>query len=359
MRTIFVLIFCFSNLYSFAQDTLNLVFVGDVMQHQGQIDAAKRGSDYEYDEYFSFVKKHIDSADLAIANLEVTLAGKPYSGYPQFCAPDELAVALQNAGFDVLLTANNHSCDKGKKGVVRTIEVLDSLQIAHTGTFLSQAEFDRTYPLMLEKNNFCLAILNYTYGTNGIPAPAPTIVNLIDTIQIAADIARTKTMNPDIIIANMHWGDEYKLQPNKEQKNLADFLIRQGVQLIIGSHPHVLQRMEKRYTADSIPQNVVIYSLGNFVSNMSAKNTNGGVMAHIRLIKENNNLIIDECGYRFVWVYKPTIEKQRHFYILPIADFENNSDYFTNSADFNNMTDFVKNMRKLYDSENIGFIEYK
>ena len=355
---VLILFYCFS-FYSYAQDTLNLVFVGDIMQHQGQIDAAKRGTNYEYDENFLLIKKHIDSADLAIANLEVTLAGKPYSGYPQFCAPDELATALKNSGFDILLTANNHSCDKAKKGVVRTLDVLDSLNIGHTGTFYSQEDRDSLYPLLVEQNNFRLAILNYTYGTNGIPAPAPTIVNLIDTVQIATDIINAKAMNPDVIIANMHWGEEYKLKPNKEQKTLADFLIRQGVQLIIGSHPHVLQHMEKRYSSDSIAENVVIYSLGNFVSNMRAKNTEGGVIANIRLIKENEKLIIDECGYRFVWVYKPVIEKQRHFYILPIAEFEDNPDYFETIADYNKMINFVKDMRNLYDAENIGFIEYK
>jgi poly-gamma-glutamate synthesis protein (capsule biosynthesis protein) len=344
---------------SAAQDTLTLVFAGDVMQHRAQLHAAQRGATYNYEEYFPPVKKYIDSADVAIANLEVTLAGQPYSGYPQFAAPDALAAALNDAGFDLLLTANNQACDKGERGIRRTVRALDSLGIAHTGTFRSQAERDSLYPMLWEKNNFRLAILNYTYGTNGIPTPPPAVVNRIDTAQIAADIARAKTLQPDVIIANMHWGDEYKLQPNAEQQALAEFLIGQGVRLVIGSHPHVVQRMERRYAADSSTHSVVVYSLGNFISNMSAKNTDGGVMAHIRLIKDSNDVRIDRCGYRFVWVYKPVVENQRSYQLLPVADFEHNPAWFTDPADFQKMNAFARAMRALYRKETIGFIEYK
>ncbi len=351
----------------FAQDTLTLLFAGDVMQHQTQLNAARTGDTYNYDDYFSIVKKYIEPVDIAVANLEVTLAGKPYSGYPQFCAPDELAVALQEAGFDVLLTANNHSCDKGKRGVERTVKFLDSLDIYHTGTFLTQTERSRTYPLMLEHNNFKVAMLNYTYGTNEIPTPAPTVVNRIDTVQIAADIATAKDLQSDVIVANMHWGEEYKLQPNKEQKMLADFLVRKDVPLIIGSHPHVLQRMERRYDttryfegrSNPTTKNIVVYSLGNFISNMSAKNTDGGVMVYVRLVKQENKVVIDECGYRLVWVYKPVVDGQRRYFLLPVAEFENQQDYFETPAEYTRMMEFTKNMRALFAAENIGFVEYK
>jgi poly-gamma-glutamate synthesis protein (capsule biosynthesis protein) len=341
----------------YAQDTLSLLFAGDVMQHQAQINAARRGNAYEYDDCFSMIKQQIASADVAMANLEVTLAGIPHSGYPQFSAPDELAQALKNAGFDVLLTANNHSCDKGEKGIRRTIRVLDALGIGHTGTFRSQAERDSLYPLIIEKNNFRLAVLNYTYGTNGIPVPPPAIVNFIDTVQIAADIAAAKAQSPDVIIAVMHWGEEYRQQPNVQQEKLADFLTRHGVRLVIGSHPHVLQRMERRYNADSTTQSVVVYSLGNFVSNQSAKNTGGGAIAHIRLIKNNDETGIDACGYQLVWVYKPLVGKHRRFQVLPVGAVENKPAYFADEADFIKMNDFAKNMRGLFDKENKGFPE--
>ncbi|MDR1406028.1 MAG: CapA family protein [Prevotellaceae bacterium] len=340
-----------------AQDTLSLLFAGDVMQHQAQINAARRGGSYEYDECFSMVKDRIAAADVAFANLEVTLAGEPYAGYPQFSAPDELAQALGNAGFDVLVTANNHSCDKGEKGIRRTIGTLNTLGIGHTGTFHSQAERDSAYPLMIEKNHFRLAVLNYTYGTNGISVPLPVIVNLIDTLQMAADIMAAKAQSPDIIIAIVHWGEEYQQQPNNRQKTLADFLIRHGVRLVIGSHPHVLQQMERRYHSDSTTQSVVVYSLGNFASNQSAKNTDGGALAYIRLLKNNHEVIIDECGYQLVWVYKPTVGKQRRFQVVPVGMLENNPDFFAKEADFIKMNEFAKNMRDLFDKENRGFPE--
>ncbi|MDR2802377.1 MAG: CapA family protein [Prevotellaceae bacterium] len=357
MRISLLLVVLFAAYSGYAQDALSLLFAGDIMQHQSQINAAQCGDTYEYGECFSMVKDRIAAADVAIANLEVTLAGKPYSGYPQFSAPDELAQALGNAGFDVLVTANNHSCDKGEKGIRRTIRMLDTLGIGHTGTFCSPAERDSLYPLMIEKNNFRLAILNYTYGTNGIPVPPPAIVNLIDTVQIAADIVAAKAQSPDVIIALMHWGEEYQQQPSGQQKMLADFLIRQGVRLVIGSHPHVLQRMERRYNADSTAQGVVVYSLGNFISNQSAKNTGGGAMAHIRLLKNGSEITIDECSYQLVWMYKPVTGKQRRFYVTPVGELENNPAFFANEADFFKMNNFAKNMRELFNKENSGFPE--
>ncbi|MDR2362330.1 MAG: CapA family protein [Prevotellaceae bacterium] len=356
MRFLPILILLLLSLEGYTQDTLTLVFAGDVMQHKAQIDAAKQSSGYDYSTYFTHVQKYIESSDIAIANLEVTLAGEPYTGYPQFSAPDELAIALKEAGFDILLTANNHTCDKGKSGVTRTIDMLDSLRILHTGTFRSQAQRDSLYPMIIDVKGFRLAILNYTYGTNGFPTPPSTVVNRIDTVQMATDIAVARAMQPDIIMAGMHWGDEYKLYPNVTQQKLAEFLIRQGVSLIIGSHPHVLQRMERRLATDGSTRNVVLYSLGNYISNMSAKNTDGGVMAHIRLVKDSSGVCIDECSYRFVWTYKPPVNGRKTYTILPIADFERTPDELS-PADFKAMTAFVARMRALYDKESTGFTE--
>jgi poly-gamma-glutamate synthesis protein (capsule biosynthesis protein) len=353
---ILLCLFCLSELRS--QDTLNLLFIGDVMAHQKQIDAAKTAGGYSFAPCFTFVKPYFEEADVTVANLEVTLAGEPYSGYPTFSAPDALAVALQEAGVDVLLTANNHSCDKGRKGVERTISVLDSLRITHTGTFYDSAHRSQTYPLLIEQHNIMVGLLNYTYGTNGIPTPEPTVVNRIDTVQMAADIALAKQLSPDIIAVAIHWGEEYKLYANREQRAVASFLLRQGVRLVIGSHPHVLQGMEMNAAGDTTVQSAVVYSLGNFISNMTAVNTEIGAMVRIRLVKNHDITRIDKGDYVFTWVYKPEEEGLRRFYVLPAAVYSGNPDFFAHEKDYRRMNASLDAMRKLYQETTTGFIEY-
>ncbi len=333
-------------------DTITLLFVGDVMQHARQLTAA-RGADgaYRYDTCFHHVKKYIAGADLAIANLETTLPGSGYTGYPCFGSPDALAAALQRAGFDILVTSNNHSCDRGRRGVDRTIQVLDTLGIAHTGTFHSEAHRKEHYPLIVSRKGFKLALLNYTYGTNGIDTPYPTVVNRIDTVQIAADVAEAKRWLPDAIIACMHWGEEYKLNPSDEQVRLADFLLRQGVKLVIGSHPHVLQRMEAR------AEGVVVYSLGNFISGMSVDYTEIGVMTSIRLVRKGDRIFADRCGYRLTWVHKPVTAGRTQFLVIPAANFERDTAFFASPADHERMVKTVTGMRNLFRKQNIGFPE--
>jgi poly-gamma-glutamate synthesis protein (capsule biosynthesis protein) len=352
----FVILLFLSSGYLSAQDTLTLTFIGDVMMHQTQINSAKTLNGYQLDDCFSYISSHLSAADITVANLEVTLAGAPYSGYPQFCAPDALPEALQRAGVDVLLTANNHACDKGKKGVERTLQVLDSLHFLHTGTFYDSLSRDSATPLLLTHNNIEMALLNYTYGTNGIAVPPPTVVNLIDTLQMLTDIERAKALQPDIIAVAIHWGDEYQLYPNEKQRNLADFLARNGVRLIIGSHPHVLQSIELLYAADSTVETVVVYSLGNFISNMTAANTDIGALVNIRLVKCNDEIIIDHVGYTYAWTYKPQVEGKRRFYVLPAADYEDNSAFFTDTASYKRMTNALSAMRKLYTTANKGII---
>ncbi len=284
----------------FPTDTLRLLFVGDLMQHQGQINAARTSTGYDYSTCFAYVKEEIKKADLSIANLEVTLGGKPYKGYPAFSAPDEFLTAIHDAGFNVLVTANNHSLDRGKSGLERTIQLIDSLKVPHAGTYINADEREKKYPLLLEKNGFRIALLNYTYGTNGIPVTPPNIVNYIDTAIIAKDIEESKAMKPDAIIACMHWGIEYQSLPDKEQKFLADWLIEKGVNHIIGSHPHVVQPIEVRTDSLTNDKHLVVYSLGNYISNMSARRTDGGLMVRMELVKDST-VRLNNCDYSLVW----------------------------------------------------------
>ena len=231
--------------------TVTLLFGGDLMQHIGQVQSAARpNGTYDYSGVFDLMAPEIQRADIAIANFEVTLGGPPYKGYPQFCAPDEYLQAAIDCGFDVLTTCNNHSVDTYGRGIDRTITMMDSLGAKHLGTYRNQAERDSLYPFVIEHNNIRICLLNYTYGTNGIPVPKPYIVNLIDTTIIAQDIAKAKSLNPDVIICMPHWGDEYKLLPNQGQRDLANWLFEKGVDHIIGGHPHVVEPIEVREGED-------------------------------------------------------------------------------------------------------------
>ena len=260
-----VLLFLVLSLPASAQDTLrlSLLFVGDVMQHDSNIAAAydMQSKKYNYASCFEYVAPIVRSADLAIGNLELTLAGSPYKGYPQFSAPDALAIELKRIGMDILVTANNHSLDRRRKGLERTLKVLDSLEILHTGTFRDSLERSSVYPLLIEKNGFTFSLLNYTYGTNGIAVTKPNIVNLIDTVAIKADLEKARSQHSDAIIVFMHWGIEYQSLPNQEQKKLAALCLREGAKLVIGSHPHVLQPMVWNKNEDQL----IAYSLGNFI----------------------------------------------------------------------------------------------
>ena len=277
---------------------LKLVFAGDIMGHDTQINSARNEvtGEYNYDTCFSLLKPYLESADMVIGNLEVTLAGPEYKGYPQFSSPDELADAAKNAGFDILINANNHCLDRGSKGLERTIEVLNAKGIIHTGTFTDEEEREKTYPLIVEKNGIRLAILNYTYGTNGLKVREPNIVNYIDTSVIRQDIQRARLAEPDFVFVTIHWGIEYQRDENSGQDDLAAYLLANGADAVIGSHPHVVQPM-KEYGDSSLndsKKNLVVYSLGNFISNQRNRYTDGGIMVELDLEKKNGTTRISQ-----------------------------------------------------------------
>ena len=337
--------------------TLSMLFMGDVMGHGTQINAAfdDNTGRYNYDSCFKYISPVISQADIAIANLEVTLAGWPYKGYPQFSSPDVLAVALKNAGVDILATANNHALDRRKKGLERTIDMLDSLKISHTGTFKNAEERKKAYPMMIEKNGFKIALLNYTYATNGIPVSKPNIVNMINKETIAKDLKAAKAKKPDHIIIFMHWGAEYQLKPNKYETTFNQFCKDNGADIVIGSHPHVIQKMELTH-ADTY-SSLTAYSLGNFISNQRTSPRDGGAMIQINFKKIKDKSIIDHAGYYLTWVYKPLINGARKFRVLPLAQYEDNKALLSEAA-LKKMTLYKKIARKLFDAENINVPEY-
>jgi hypothetical protein len=344
-----------------AQDTtrLSLMFLGDIMQHDSQISDAydHTKKTYDYDPCFQYIKNYIKSVDLAIANLELTLAGPPYRGYPQFSAPDALLTGVQNMGIDVLVTANNHCVDTGKKGLERTIRMLDSLKIPHTGTFTNEEEKIINHPLMVKKNGFNLAILNYTFSTNGLPVSSPNIVNRIDTAVIRRDLQKTKSLKPDLITVFFHWGNEYESLPSPWQQIVAEHSFKNGAQLVIGAHPHVIQPMEWRKDKNQL----IVYSLGNFVSGQRKRYTDGGAMVRIQLEKISNDdssvTRIDSANYLLQWVYR---DAEKNYYMIPVSRFENAADSPIKGADnIEAFNTFISDSRELLSKTNIGIQEWK
>lgn len=353
MRRAILLFLYFNLVFSvFSQERkVSLLFAGDAMQHMPQVNAAKTKDGYDYTDCFKQVREHIRQADLAIVNLETTLPGKGYSGYPMFGSPDAFAFALKDAGFDVFLTANNHSQDKGRKGVERTIAILDSMQVKHLGSYVDQDSRDLLHPMIIAKNGIRMALLNYTYDLNGLTAQHPNVINLIDRKQIYDDVQMAKLLRPDIIIANMHWGEEYWLRPSNEQKELTDLLINNGVRLVIGSHPHVVQPIDIRKEGDSI-KNVVVYSLGNFISNQSKPNTDGGMMVNIEISKdEQGNVHIDDCTYSLIWVHKESKNSRSKYELIPVEKYSSEEGKeILGERYYGSMEKFARNAKKVVES---------
>lgn len=334
---------------------LTILVAGDLMQHMPQINAARTAGGYDYTECFAAVKDIISEADVAVANFEVTLGGQPYSGYPRFSCPDEFLQASLDAGFDVLMTSNNHCCDSGLKGLNRTIDMMDSLHVPHFGTYKDAAAREAQYPLLVEKHGFRVVFLGFTYATNGIPVPKPSVVNMIDTVQIAADIAKAKSMNPDLIIAMPHWGIEYQMTPAKPDVAVADWLLSKGVDHVIGGHPHVLQPFERRNADAANGGNVVAYSLGNFVSNQYKPNTTGGAMVRLHFTKTPAGVTLDDCGYILTWVSRPQTSGRKNYRIVPLVG----SDSLLNANDRRLRDTHAATARGVFSKYNVDFEEIK
>ena len=330
---------------------LSILIAGDFMQHGPQIKAALQpDSSYNYDECFARVIPVIEDADVAIGNLEVTLGGKPYAGYPQFRAPDEYLQAIVDAGIDIILTANNHCLDSGKHGLERTIMMMDSVGVPHVGTYLDSIDRAINYPYLFEQNGIRVAILNFTYGTNGLKVEKPNIVNMMDTLVIAGDLAKAQSMNPDIIIALPHWGIEYQTLPSKEQRKMANWLLDKGVDHVIGGHPHVAQPMELLNDG----QNFVAYSLGNVISNQSMPNTYGGYMVRLDFVKNDSLTMLSDCAYIPYWVSRPHDNDFKHNYRLLSLD---EPDSLLTAKERQQRDTISQAMRTLFEKYNVGDIK--
>ena len=302
-----------------SNNTVNLMFVGDAMQHSPQITAAQQpDGTYDYTPCFQYLADDITWADIAVVNLECPLAGRPYTGYPCFSAPDSYAQQLKDVGFDLFLTANNHCLDRRDKGLVRTYHTLDSMGIAHIGTYPNDKDRAQRIPHIVNVKGMKIAFLDYTYGTNGIPIQGNVIVDFIDQQQIAKDIALARDRGAHAICVNLHWGIEYQLKPVASQRTLADWLVTQGVDLIIGGHPHVVEPMEMRYSKEYDKNVLLIYSMGNFISNQSDIDTRGGALVKVSLRMENGRAVVESPRYKLFFVQKP-VARGENYVLIPEA----------------------------------------
>ncbi len=299
----------FVSLYSlvFGYDEANIVFAGDAMMHQKQIDCARRDDNtYDYSDYFTEIAPYVIGADYAVVNLETAVSAPPYSGYPCFNAPESYVDALRSAGFDLFLTANNHTLDRNDRGLRATIDNLNERRLDHIGTYKNAAERDSVLPFIRNINNIRVGFLNYTYGTNGIKPQQDVVVDYIDRDRIRRDVEATREAGAEAVIVCMHWGDENHMLPNQTQKSLADFLKSLDVDVIVGGHPHVVQPAEITMRGDGRPQ-LVYYSLGNFISNMTRRDNRGGMLARVQLRRgDDDRVTVSDAGYRLVFTEQPT-----------------------------------------------------
>ena len=324
--------------------------IGDIMCHNSQyVDAYVSSSGtYDFSYVFEDIKSYISSADIAVGNLETTFAGKArgYSNYPTFNTPEQLATNLKTFGIDVVSTANNHCMDTGYSGLTSTLNYLDEAGISHMGTYSSE-ESQNTI-LIKDVKGVKIAFLAFTYGTNGIAIPKDKSysVNLIDKDFISKQLSLAKEQSPDLICVSMHWGIEYQTKQNSEQEDLANFLFKNGVDVILGSHPHVLQPMEKKTVTleDGSTKNCfVIYSLGNFMSGQNKANTRNSVILDMKFTKngKTNKTLIDSVSYVPIYMYKDSSKKLHKYRVLDIEknikNYDSGEDRAIGSASYSTL----------------------
>ncbi len=290
--------------------TISFSFVGDLMCHSTQFNYAKIDSEtFDFKPVFEPVKKYLSQSDFTLGNFETVTAGKEigYKGYPEFNTPDEFVEALAFAGFDILLTANNHALDQRELGVKRTIEVIKNNGMKNVGT---NKKGERRF-LVLRKNGIKFAILAYTYGTNGfiLPDSSEYSVNIISRKNLREDLAQADSLKPDFIIVYFHFGTEYSREPDAFQLDYANYALRYGADVVIGSHPHVVQSVKKT-NGVRIGESFIAFSLGNFISNQRWRYSDGGVILNFTIKKNflKKEISMSEINYLPIWVYKGTVD---------------------------------------------------
>ena len=336
---------------------ITITAVGDIMCHSPQFEFAYVEADsFDFTPTFSEVKKYFDSSDFVFGNLETVTAGKEkhYSGYPYFNSPDDYLISLKKAGFNFLFTSNNHCMDRGETGIRRTLEKLNENQISSTGTFSSQEKRDSIQIISAKGIRF--AVLAYTYGTNGnsLPKGKKYLVNKISDSLLTHDIQKAKSDSVDFILVYFHFGEEYQREPNHYQKDVVQTAIDAGADIILASHPHVIQPVQffqkdsTNRSSGKLDSGFIAYSLGNFISNQQWRYSDAGVILQFQITKNltSNALHIDQVSFTPTWVFKGRIDGKREYRVIP----------YTMSADkypYLSQRDFRKMNQSFQDSKQI------
>lgn len=322
--------------------TVSFSAVGDLMCHSTQYNYAWVEKDsFDFNPVFSVIGDYLRSKDILIGNLETVLAGetKKYKGYPFFNTPNQFAYALKNTGFDFLTTANNHANDQGFDGVKRTLEILRKVNIIPLGT--SSMDSVKNYNVFVRKG-LRFGMLAYTYGTNyNKDALYPKeYVNHIDLERIKKEINSLKDRGVDIIIVLFHFGIQYEKEISAYQERIAKKTFEYGADIILGSHPHIIQKFEKYETPNSsLDSGFVAYSLGNFISNQRWRYSDGGIVFNFDITKNifTDSVYVSDINYLPVWVFKGLTENGKEYIILPANEYNAGKYDFLTEADVDSM----------------------
>ena len=299
--------------------TMSLVMVGDALIHDSIYkDAYVGDNNYDFLDMFEYVGEDIKDYDLKYYNQETIIGGKDLglSNYPMFNSPDEIGSDLVKTGFNMVSLANNHSLDKGERGINYSVNFWKSMDgVISAGSYNSWE--DRNEVKIYEKNGIKFAFLSYTTGTNGIPLPEGKeyLVNVYSDDVVKDDISAVKD-KVDVIIVAMHWGSEYTHIPTSEEKRIATYLSSLGVNLIIGCHPHVIQPV------DFIGDTLVIYSLGNFISSQRSLGLAKiiGLMVGLDIVVEDDKVTFENINYELLFTYD---KNYKDFKIIPFNRLNN------------------------------------
>ena len=325
-----------------------ILAAGDIMTHMPIVNSGKTADGYDFSSIFAYTRPYVTGADYAVVNLETTLSGtdggKKYTGYPDFNAPDAIVSGASKAGFDMMLTANNRCYDYGTVGMLRTLETVRAAGLDTLGTNIAVEE--NKY-VVKDLNGVKVGMLSYTFADITTDRNTPTIdgtqvdskaaglINVFDYgslelfySEIENHLSAMKAAGADAVVLYLHWGDEFNVKPSNSQKAMAQKLCDMGVDVIIGSHPHVVQPLEVLTSTDGNNQTVCLYSMGNFLSNQRADNialTTGhsedGLMFRFTLVKYSDGKVyVENLELIPTWVLIRGTGDNKTYSILPLDE---------------------------------------